>query len=363
MRRIYVEQIQHGMLLARTIYGSGGQVLLKAGAELKPHYAKYLRRLGINNLYVQDKRLIDVEVDDVIAEETRLEARTLVREIMEASSNNHKNNICHKSLSFQDEKITRTVTKIIEELFKNDEVIINLVDIRSIEDYTFAHSVNTCVLASLTAAKLKCTLGQMEKIATGCLLHDLGNVAIPGNILKKRSRLTREEYEVIKNHPTYGYEMFKRSSLFSSAAGAVIYEHHELQNGQGYPRGLKGNQIDLLAQVTTVADVYDALTSDRPYRKAFQPHQAVEMLSALSEDYFNLDILRTFLSLIAAYPVGTHVLLSSGESGLVIGNTPGFPLRPKVRILYEGERFAHHPSPYDIDLTETLDLVIERVIN
>ncbi len=360
MRRISLEQIQQGMFIARTVYGSGGQMLLKVGAEVKPHYAKYLRRLGINYIYVQDSRLIDVEVDDVIADETRLEARTLVKDIMEETCRNH---LRSKSLFINDEKIARTITKIIEELFNSSDVMVNLVDIRSMDDYTFAHSVNTCVLSTLTAAKLKYSVSQMKKIAVGCLLHDLGNVAIPGAILKKRGILTGEEYEVIKNHPTYGYEMFKRSSLFSSGAGAVIYEHHELQKGQGYPRGLKGDQINLLAQVVTIADVYDALTSDRPYRKAYQPHQAVEMLSALGEDFFNLDILRTFLSLIAAYPIGTHVLLSSGESGLVIGNTPGFPFRPKVRVLYEGESLAHHSSPYDVDLTETLDLVIMKVIN
>lgn len=359
MRRISIGQIKPGMVVAKDVFGGSGQTLLREGASLKPHYARYLQNLGINYIYVRDSRLEGVQVEDVIAEATRQEARSLLREI----TAEWKSSARKKSLLLRkDEKIDRTILKIINELLNNNDVIVNLVDIRSINDYTFAHSVNTCILSILTATKLEYPLHLLKKNAVGFLLHDLGNITVPKGILAKPGGLEEEEYEVVKKHALYGYEIFRESPLFTSVAGKIIYQHHEREDGSGYPQGLGSNDIHFLAKVTAVADVYDALTSDRQYRKAYQPHQAIEMLTAMGERYFDLNILRTFLSFIAPYPVGTHVLLSNGESGLVINNTQGYPLRPVVRILYEGESLALHPSPYEVDLTEALDLVIEKVI-
>ncbi len=359
MRRISLEQIQPGMVAAKAVYGSRGQVLLNTGAEVKPHYARYLKGLGIYHLYVYDSRLEGVEVDDVVTERTRLEARFLIKNVM---SKVEKGKDDHKSILLEDKAVVRTIGKIIDELLSNRDVVVNLMDIRTAEEYMFAHSVNTCFLATLTAIKLKHQGTQIKNIAMGTLLHDMGNTAIPPEILKKPSSLTRDEFEIVKRHPVYGFEAFKRSNMFSAGAGAIIYQHHERAGGQGYPEGRKGDQINPLAKIASLANVYDALTSDRPYRKAYLPHQSIEMLQAMGSDHFDLDILKTFLSFIAAYPVGTHVMLTNKESGLVVKNTPGFPTRPVVRILYEGDGLAPHPNPYEIDLTEKLDIVIESVL-
>lgn len=360
MRKISLEQIHPDMLVARTVYGPEGQVLLHSGARLKVHYAKYLKRLGIFHLYVQDSRLEDVEVSDVIAEKTRMEARSLIKEIMDDAQSG---SFAGKSISLKDSKLISAVNSIIEDLLSNKELIVNLADIKAMGGYAFAHSVNTCVLATLTAVKMDQAPDNIKMVALGSLLHDLGIVAIPKSILDKPGALTREEYDIVKNHPVYGYEMFKKSTLYSSIAGAIIHQHHERKSGQGYPRSLKGEKVYTLAQIVSVADVFDALTSDRPHRKAYQPHQAVDMLMSIGEEYFELDILRAFLSSIAAYPVGTHVMLSTGESGLVVGNTPGYPREPRVRILYEGNSLAPHPDPYVLDLTEKLDVVIVKTID
>ncbi|MEW5920934.1 MAG: HD-GYP domain-containing protein [Bacillota bacterium] len=358
MRKISLEQIQPGMVLAKTIYGQAGQVLLSAGMQVKPQYTVYLKHLGIDFLYVKDSRMEDVVVDDLLTEETRRDARILIEEIMDGSRDSSR----QKSLTINDEKLMLLVIRIIDELLANRELVANLQDIRTATAYAFAHCVNTCVLATLAAAKLHYDVPELKMLATGCLLHDLGYVVVPREILEKKQALDQDEFELIKNHPLFGFELFKHSSLFTDRAGAVIYQHHERQNGGGYPRGLAGDDINILAQIAAIADIYDALTSTRPYRRAYQPHQAVEMFTAWGEEYFNLEILRTFLSFIAAYPVGCHVVLSNGNSGLVIANTPGFTLRPTVRVLYTGEGMALLNSPYDIDLTETLDLTITNVV-
>ncbi len=358
MRKVSLDSAQAGMVLAKSILGGAGQVLLNAGVKIKPQYLAYLRHLGINYFYVQDSRMEGVEINDVISEKTRHDARLLVENIMKNPSSFHK-----RGVNIIDKEIVKTVSKIVEELTGNKDVIVQLMDIRTRDDYLFAHSVNCCVLAGLVAIKMNYNTDTQKCLVTGTLLHDIGMLSVPANILEKSGELTEDEYTVVKNHPVYGYEILKNTPLFSARTGIVLLQHHERFAGQGYPQGLKGSKINPLAQIAGIADLYDALISDRPYRKAYQPHQAVEMLMSWGEEYFKMEILNHFLSIIAAYPVGSHVFLSNGESGLVIENNTGFTLRPVVRVLYTGEDLIPHPAPYDINLSQVFDLTIVRVLD
>lgn len=360
MRRISLDSTQPGMILAKAILGSSGNVLLKAGVEIKPQYIIYLRELGISSLYVRDSRIADVESRDVVSEETRHEARLLVKKTLKGLSSPAAHN---KGILIQDKEIIDTVSKLVDELLDNKDMIVQLMDIRSCTDYLFAHSVNCSVLSTLVAAKLGNNVKNLRFLAVGALLHDIGMAAIPEKILNKTGELTEDEYATVKNHPAFGYELFKKTALFNARSGAVILQHHERFLGQGYPYGVSGDKITPLAQILSVVDVYDALVSDRPYRKAYKPHQAVEMLLSWGGEYFDTAVLNQFLSVVAAYPVGFHVFLSNGESGLVIANNPGFTLRPVVRVLYTGEDLAPHPAPYDLDLSKYLDLTITGVID
>ncbi len=360
MRRVSLEMVRPGMILARAILGSTGQVLLKTGVEIKPQYISYLKGLGVNHLYVFDSRIDDVVINDVIKEETRHEARVLIKGIMQSIKTPTAKS---KGLNINDGEIVKTVSKIVEEMIENKDVMIQLIDIRTKDDYLFAHSVNCSIMATLVGTKMNYKATTLKCLATGALLHDLGMVVIPKHILEKQGALTEDERRTVENHPIYGYEIFKKTEAFNARAGSVILQHHERFHGQGYPWKLRGDKIAPLAQIAGVVDVYDALTSDRPFRKAYQPFQAVEMLMSWGEEYFDIDILQKFFSVVAAYPLGFHIFLNSGESGLVIANNPGFALRPVVRILYTGEDLAPHPAPYDLDLSQELDITITKVLN
>lgn len=359
MRKLSLDLAQPGMLVGKPVYGSAGQVLLNTGIELKQQHIFYLRQLGINSLYIYDQRMADIEVDDVLSEQVRSEGRTLIAQIIRDVDSPNPNN---KGINVREKEINELVANIVEELINNRELTVQLVDIRSVDSYLFAHSVNCAVLATLMAAKLDFNSSSLKNIALGALLHDLGMAAVPARIIEKEGALTRDEYGTVKKHPVYGYELFRKSSLFNLESADAIIQHHERNNGQGYPKGLKGDEISPFAHLLSVADTFDALTSDKPNRKAFLNHQAVEMLMSWGGDYFNLDILRHFLSNIAAYPAGSHVLLNNGESGYVIANTPGYALRPVVRVLYKGEALSPHPSPYDLDLKQVLNTTIVKVL-
>ncbi len=365
MRKVSLEKIEPGMLLAKDIYGERGQVLLRADIELKPRFLNYLEQAGIEFIYVRDSRIEDVNAEDPITEKTRQVARSMVKSITSSIKNNDTGSSgkIAKSINVQDREILETVNQIIDELLDSKDIVVQLIDIRSKDNYLFAHSVNCAVLATLVAKKMRYKPKELRWLATGALFHDLGMAVLPKNILEKQDKLTDEEYLEVKKHPLHSFDIFKTTNIFDARAGAVVLQHHERYQGQGYPRGLAGKSINPLAQIAGIADVYDAMTSDRPYRKSYQPHEAVEVLLSQGEELFDVSILQHFLSIIAAYPIGLHVLLSNGDSGLIVANNPGFTLRPVVRVLYrDGEILEPHPAPYDLDLSQTLDLTIIKVI-
>ena len=363
MRKTSLKNVEPGMVLAKDIFSNTGQILLRAGLEMKPRYISYLEQAGVEYIYIRDERIADVSIDDPITEKTRHQARYMVRDITRGLQTEDSQEKVKKGINVQDRVILDTVNKIIDELLDSKEAVVQLEDIRSKDDYLFAHSVNCAVLATLVAKKMKYKSKELRWVAAGSLFHDLGMLGIPEKILNKPGKLNEDEYKIVTGHPLQGFEIFRTTDVFDARAGAVVLQHHERYQGQGYPKGLSGKDINPLAQLCGIADVYDAMTSDRPYRKACQPYEAVEMLMSRGEELFDVTVVQHFLSVIAAYPVGFHVLLSNGESGLVIANNPGFTLRPVVRVLYRyGKSLEPLPQPYEVDLSQALDLTITDVI-
>lgn len=351
MKRVPVDRLKPGMILARTIYSHSGEPLLKEGIKLKNKYISNLQTLNINNVYIRDDRLENVVVDDIVSDESRMEAKRIITQYFSIRDRfvflkDLENNLLH------------TADKIVNEVLNNKQLVINLQDIKSSDTYTFDHCVNVCILSVIAGMKLNMSRDDLTQLAIGSLLHDLGKSEIPAEILNKKGPLTREEFKKIKEHAARGFNLYRGAPLFSDVIGAVILQHHERYAGHGYPHGLKEREISRFAQIVSVADVYDAVTSKRPYRKAFHPHKAIEMFQTVGGVDFNIKVLNAFLSFIPAYPVGTHVLLNNGESGLVIGNTPGFSTRPIVRVLYTGEEFAPHSNPYEVNLVDNTSTVI-----
>ncbi len=356
MRRIDTNKLKPGMIVARTIFSPTGEPLLKPGIELKNHYINNLKRLGINNVYIRDERLEGVEYSDVVSDESRLEAKRIIYDYFSVKER-------FKFLGDLEKSLIKTADRIVNEILNRKEIVLNLQDIKSSDSYTYDHCVNVCILSVIAGMKLNLSRDELVQIALGSSIHDIGKLDIPGDILNKPTVLTREEFSIVKEHTRKGYERFQRGSFTSEAVGNIILQHHERHAGHGYPFGLKDKEIDRMAQIVSIADVYDALTSTRPYRKAYYPHNAVEMFLSVGGVDFNIDVLNAFLSFIPSFPVGTHVVLNNQESGLVINNTPGFSTRPTVRILYEGPDLTPHHSPYEVSLVENTGLVVAGMID
>ncbi|RYD05065.1 hypothetical protein N752_10865 [Desulforamulus aquiferis] len=343
------------MRVGRAIRNSNGQVLLNAGVVLNDKYIKRLALLGIPALYIEDGFLPDIQIDDVISEETRMKAITQVKNLLHAHSKSLGGNV-HDNTS-----INLTVNDIIDQLLTNAQLIVNLIDIRTMDDYVFAHSVNVCVLALMTGISLGYERPKLFHLGMGALLHDIGKIYVPKEILDKPGSLTEEEYAMVKKHPEMGNKILSNSPYVSSLSKMVVFQHHERFCGQGYPNGLKDTEIHEFAQITGMVDMYDALTADRCYRKAFPPHEAFEMIAGSGDFLFSYSIIQPFLSNIAAYPAGTVVELSTGEMAVVMKTSKGYSLYPRVRILYDAQK-RPLSNITEIELLDYRSVVISRVI-
>jgi len=210
----------------------------------------------------------DLKYRDVVAAETRSNTIKMVKESFNKIEQKHSLNI---------RVIKETVSDIVDELLNNRDILFSLSDIRAFDDYTFAHSVNVCILAIMTGITMGYSHTQLNELGVGALLHDIGKLRINLKILNKPGELTRNEFREIKQHPEFGFRILRDYEDLSLLSTHVAYQHHERWDGQGYPRNLVGENILEYARITAVADVYDALLANRPYRPPYSINQVINI--------------------------------------------------------------------------------------
>jgi len=258
------------------------------------------------------------------------------------------------------QEINDVVDGIVDEVVEKREVIFSLYSLKSYDDYTFVHSVNVAMLAALFALEFNFTRDELRLITRGALLHDLGKVKIPSNIINKPGPLTSEEFDEIKKHPIYGMEMALSAGEDRPEVLSVISEHHEWYSGRGYLRGLSDGRISLMARIVSVVDVFDALTTDRPYKPKVLSYEAVSKMLHEGAVHFDPKVLSKFITRFGIYPLGSIVKLSDGKIGVVSKINLISSIRPVVKILYN--EFGEEEEPYELDLANS-DLFISEVID
>ena len=225
---------------------------------------------------------------------------------------------------------------IVNDVLKKDGVGLNLDELKVSDEYTFKHSVDVAAGSIILAKYLGLGADNIRDIGTAGVLHDIGKIMIPNEILNKNGKLTDKEFAVIKNHPVYGYQMLsKNQSIAEPIRRAVLY-HHEKFCGGGYPSGLKGNEIPLYARVLSVIDVFDALVTERPYHKAYSVADTLEVMYTMYAQ-FDAEVFQAFLKSLIVYPIGSVITLSNGVQAQVIKTNKGYPLRPVVKDIKTGE--------------------------
>jgi HD-GYP domain-containing protein (c-di-GMP phosphodiesterase class II) len=341
MRFVPVSGLMEGMVVGKSLYDKNKKLLLSKGSIIVKGYIEKIKMLGYQGIYVEDDISEEIVVKDVISDELRMKAIQAVKDVF-IYSGGEDNDIKQTSQKMDETK--QLVYNIIEEILDNKDMMINLIDLKLFDEYTFFHSVNVTVLSILVGAELGLERSELYNLGLAAILHDIGKIFVDKDILNKEGKLTDEEYNHVKDHAKYGYNYLKETYQIPASAYVAVLQHHEKLDGTGYPQNKANEEISLLGRIICIADVYDALTSNRPYRKALLPSEAMEYIMANGGIMFDLNLTRIFARKVAPFPVGTYVKLSNGCTGIVVDNYEEVCMRPKVKIILDSEGNTTNPT-------------------
>lgn len=250
--------------------------------------------------------------------------------------------------------IEDAIEGIADSILRNSNALIQLSQIKNKDDYTFLHSVGVCALLTSFCNVLHLGKDITRQVSIGALMHDIGKMQVPNEILNKPGRLSEMEFDEMKNHVVYGRDVVSGMECMTPIARTVLEQHHERYDGSGYPGGLKGQAISQFGQMAAIVDVYDAITAERVYHHAMAPVDALRKLQEWSKFHFNEELVWHFIRSVGIYPVGTLVKLESGLLGVVVEQNGADLLRPVLRVMYDaGKRWS--VTPYTLDLAATAE--------
>ena len=239
--------------------------------------------------------------------------------------------------AIQPEAVMPMVEAINESVSRHPDALLSVVRLKNHDEYTYMHSVAVCALMVALARRLGLPEDQVRDAGAAGMLHDLGKAAMPLNVLNKPGALSDDEFKIMKAHPVRGYHMLVLSGSAPEAVLDVALHHHEKFDGSGYPHNLKGDAIGLMARMGAVCDVYDAITSNRPYKKAWGPAESLQRMVSWNGHFDEL-VLKAFIRSVGIYPVGALVRLESDRLGVVLEQGEGSLLAPKVRVFFNARK-------------------------
>ncbi|MVX65401.1 HD domain-containing protein [Clostridium chromiireducens] len=332
MRLVPIECVKPNSIIGKTLYDSDGRVLVREGVTLSEGVISKIKNINILSIYIIDEYSSE-EIEDIIKPELRQKA---IITIKEAFSNINRLTVADKFSKKETvyfENIENMAENLIENILSNRNILLSLVDIRSMDNYIYSHSVNVAVISLIIGITLKLPKKQLQHLCIGALLHDVGKSFIPKEILMKEEELTPEETLILKQHSTLGYKYLSDSYNLSAHSKVIALQHHERCDGLGYPNGLTNSEINILSKIVSIANAYDELSSGRPNKKAMFPSDVLEYLMSNAGKIFDYDIVITFCKIVIPFSKGTLVELSTGDIAVVQETLPNFPLRPIVKIL------------------------------
>lgn len=352
MRLEFINRVRENDILGKNIFTNDGGILLRAGVKLTNQYIKKLTELGVLYLYIEDDNLEDIQVEDKHLQEIKQVTIKRMNEIL--------NNV-HQCRNKKAKDSLKVIDNLMEYIICDGDINKSLYDIKTYDNYTYVHCVDTAIMSGFLGLNLNLKEYELKELGKGSILHDIGKTKISSEIINKKGSLTEEEFREIKMHPIYGKNILKKCFAISDIILDVVEQHHERIDGTGYPYGLKGNSITKYGKIACICDVYDALSSDRSYRKKAAPNDAYEFILSQGGSMFDINIVNTFKETFAIYPLGCCVVLSDGTEGYIVRQNKGFPDRPVIRVIYDV--LTKKPIPYyEIDLLKKLDVTITSVV-
>jgi len=328
------------MVIDQTIIDQTGRALIEKGALLDDFQIEGLLRHGIMEIYIREGEEDPEEEEEIVipqavqntikkvrvADRARVQLSESVKKRVSEGIQFLYSNTANTDFAEASNNIAGELMKAVTE---NDAIAVDIGALKVSDEYTFKHSVDVATMAMIIAKKHGLGDEEIREVGISGLLHDMGKSKIPNEVLNKPARLTDEEFHLMKQHALFGYQILKEKNEFNDKILLGVLQHHEKLNGRGYPMGVGSEKIHLYARIISVADIYDALVTERPYKKGFSQRDAVEMIMAMTDE-LDIEVMKSFLGSIILYPVDSIVTLSNGEKAKVVENNPSYVLRPTV---------------------------------
>ena len=331
--RINQENIEVNMRLAKDVYSSEGILLVPEDTLLTANHIVKINLYQIHDIYVYPQETPiepQIQIRQSLANTPEFIEFSYKYDRKVEDIQQHLAQIVHTG-KIDTQNLTKLVDDILDTTVSQSQLFSYMCRLRSADDVTYNHSMNVSLLASILGKWLGMTEVSIKELALAGLLHDIGKIMVNQTILNKKGPLTGEEYDHIKQHTTLGYQMVMNSDLPTGIKQAVLM-HHEKMNGQGYPLGVKWEHIHPYPKIISIVDIYDAMTSDRPYHKRFHPLDVIRMFEEECYGFLDTQYLYVFLEHIAHNFIGEHVLLNNGQKGEVLFINKQSPSRPLIKV-------------------------------
>lgn len=331
MQCFHVNNLVEGMILAQDIIGNYDLIFLTKGTSLTQEHIRRLRKMNITYIYIDEEKK-DSSTSPLLS--------TIDPTDKELNKEYDKNLATFKTIyqeiglgqKIESEIIEKSVASLINEVIKNNNILGRLKRIDVMDDYTYTHSIDVCILSTMIGKWLNYSKADLHKLAMAALLHDIGKCKIPVEILNKPGPLTTEEFNIMKKHASLGYELLQQQNIIDFDICCGVLQHHERMDGSGYPLGLAEKKIHEFARIIAVADIFDAMTSKRIYKDKESPFKVAELIAQNRFGILDPYISNQFLWNISNFYAGNIVKLNSGEIGEVVLINKQIPTKPLIKV-------------------------------
>ncbi len=335
--------LREGQIIAKDARDERGRILLAQGQRLTESLIRRLFRFRVENVYLRSGA--DADAPELV----KAEVKQKCQEILQAPFGRMGEIAAAKRLTLDAAAIQRASGSLIEALMGSRSPLIALIDVNATSDALMQHSVSSAILAVTLALDMGVPTEMLYHLGAAMLFHDIGLMYLPENLISKTPPLSPEDILALRDHARLGAAYLLHSQAVSGVAASLALRHHEHLDGSGYPEGIHGDKLTLLARIACVAEAYDSMTSPRPYAPVVMPDVALTYIVSNVDRLFARDVVIALCRRVALYPTGTAVQLNTGERGIVAGTPPNLPMRPTIQIRLD-HRGKALPQPTLLDL-------------
>ncbi|WP_042476125.1 HD-GYP domain-containing protein [Bacillus ndiopicus] len=358
MRLISLNVVKEGMVIGKTIWNEAGHPLLHQGVVINHRIIERLRQLNIRYIYIDDLISDGIQIEETVDPIVR---HRIVKEITKTfeTVRTLKGAQASYMIEQQSKAISGIVEGLLDTILSSHEFLTILSDAYLYDEYLYQHSFQVTLYSIAIAKELGYSYEELRLIGIGAILHDIGKLLVPADILKKPGTLTEEEYNEMKLHARYGFDLLRNLHSISLLVAHCAFQHHERLDGSGYPRGLVEFEIHPFAKIIGVADVFDAVTSNRVYRQKALPSEGIAILEKDAGKLYDAKVVDALKKCIVHYPNGTVLTLSDKRRGIVSRQNELQPALPYLRVFEENDEMLL--ATYEINLASVQNIRIEKI--